>query len=391
MRQIRKETMELNAIHNEDCLVTMKEHIDEKSVDIVLTSPPYCTSNRAGKKSTANLTTMNTKYYPSYRYDVFLDNMTQDEYIEWTVKLFEGFDRILKKDGCVLYNVSYSSDNRETMFLVVADILRRTNFSLADWIGWKKRTALPNNTSPNKLTRIFEPVFVFARKGEIDTFACNKKVVSVRERTGQKMYENVYNFIDAANNDGSCSLNKATYSSELCEKLLNLYGKSGMTVYDPFMGTGTTGVACKRFGMNYVGSEISTKQVEFANDRIAKDDGIRRIDGDGVAIKMKGSPKGVVREETTASETDNLFSVAQEPSGCEKDCGVAGDSAAASVLETNNGESVHNVENGTTPTVVVTDDSFETMFTSSVGFSAASVSMSSDALSSSNESEWETI
>lgn len=35
--------METNVIYNEDCLITMREHIETKSVDIVLTSPPYNT------------------------------------------------------------------------------------------------------------------------------------------------------------------------------------------------------------------------------------------------------------------------------------------------------------------------------------------------------------
>lgn len=268
--------MELNKIYTEDCLVTMKEHIDEKSVDIVLTSPPYCTCNRGGKNSKNNLneTHANPKFYPSLRYDMFSDNMSEEEYIDWTINLFNSFNRILKNDGCILYNISYSSNRRDMLFLTIAEILKKTDFSLADMIIWKKRTALPNNTSPNKLTRIVEPVFVLARKDDMDTFICNKKVVSVRERTGQKMYENVYNFLEAPNNDGACKLNRATYSSELCEKLLNLYGKSGMTVYDPFMGTGTTAVACKRLGMNYIGSELSPAQTEFAINRIANDIGI---------------------------------------------------------------------------------------------------------------------
>ena len=268
--------MELNKIYTEDCLVTMKEHIDEKSVDIVLTSPPYCTCNRGGKNSKNNLneTHANPKFYPSLRYDMFSDNMSEEEYIDWTINLFNSFNRILKKDGCILYNISYSSNRRDMLFLTIAEILKKTDFSLADMIIWKKRTALPNNTSPNKLTRIVEPVFVLARKDDMDTFICNKKVVSVRERTGQKMYENVYNFLEAPNNDGACKLNRATYSSELCEKILNLYGKGGMTVYDPFMGTGTTAVACKRLGMNYIGSELSPAQTEFAINRIANDIGI---------------------------------------------------------------------------------------------------------------------
>lgn len=374
--------MELDTIYNEDCLVTMGSHIDANSVDIVLTSPPYCTSNRAGKKSTATLTNTYTSGYPSYRYDVFLDNMSPDEYIEWTVKLFNGFDRILKKDGCVLYNVSYSSSNRDTMFLAVAEVVGKTNFSIADWIGWKKRSALPNNTSPNKLTRIFEPVFVFARKEEMGTFFCNKKAVSVRERTGQKMYENVFNFIEAANNDGACKLNKATYSSELCEKLLGIYGCGGMTVYDPFMGTGTTAVACKRLGMNYVGSEISPAQIEFAKERIANDSIVRNganaedKDGGGENVGAEDAPC-VQTELFNNSERRLWYTVASICRRCRF------------VNATRIAENVVVKEEVTTERAVAEMDSdcgFETMCSSSVGFSSNAV-----ATPSMSDSDWETV
>ena len=301
--------MKTNVIYNEDCNITMVEHIDEKSVDIVLTSPPYCTSVRAGKNSKWTLKTENTKYYPTTRYDVFIDNLDPEEYVEWTIKLFNNFDRILKKNGCVLYNISYSSSNRDMLFTTIAAIIARTNFSMMDMIVWKKNSALPNNTSSNKLTRIIEPVFVFARKDESDTFVCNKKVVSVRERTGQKMYENVFNFIEAANNDGVNDLNKATYSSELCEKLLSLYGSEGMVIYDPFMGTGTTGVACKRLKMDYIGSELSKDQTAFAMNRIAEDDGVPIVKEDGTTVqkkvvkRKKAAKKTVPKDETTASES----------------------------------------------------------------------------------------
>ena len=84
------------------------------------------------------------------------------------------------------------------------------------------------------------------------------------------MYENIYNIIEAPNNDGACPFNKATYSSELCEKLLQLYAPFGGVVYDPFMGSGTTAVACKRMGLHYLGSEISKNQVEWARKRLAQ-------------------------------------------------------------------------------------------------------------------------
>lgn len=110
-------------------------------------------------------------------------------------------------------------------------------------------------------------MFVFCRKDEIKSFDTNKKVKSTNDR-GQKYYENVFNFVEAKNNDGVCKLNKATYSSELCEKLLSIYAKLNMTVFDPFIGTGTTAVACKNMGLNCIGSELSEAQYEFANNRL---------------------------------------------------------------------------------------------------------------------------
>lgn len=85
-----------------------------------------------------------------------------------------------------------------------------------------------------------------------------------------RSYENVYNFIEAKNNDGSCPYNKATFSSELCEKLLRLYAPEKGIVYDSFIGTGTTAIACKKLGLKYIGSEISKKQVEWAEERLLK-------------------------------------------------------------------------------------------------------------------------
>ena len=95
----------------------------------------------------------------------------------------------------------------------------------------------------------------------------NKKVVN-KMPSGQSVYGNVFNFIEAPNNDGSCPLNKATYSSDLCVQLLKLYAPDKAVVYDPFNGTGTTGVACKLLNMDYIGSEISEDQVKFSIDRI---------------------------------------------------------------------------------------------------------------------------
>lgn len=155
------------------------------------------------------------------------------------------------------------------MFTCISKILSESNFVLADVIGWKKHTALPNNVSSNKLTRIFEFVFIFCRKEEFYTFHCNKKVISTSS-TGQKIYENIYNLIEAKNNDESTNLNKATFSTEFVCKLLNIYGKENGIVYDPFMGTGTTAIACKKYGLNFLGTELSKEQCNYAINRLNK-------------------------------------------------------------------------------------------------------------------------
>lgn len=134
----------------------------------------------------------------------------------------------------------------------------------------RKKSGLPFPANKRRLSRIFEFIFIFARKYEIETFDIYKKVSSISQKTNQKYYEVFYNFIEAKNNDGKCPYNNATYSSELCEKLLKIYAKKNNIVYDPFIGTGTTAVACKRMGFNCIGSEISEKQVEYAKDRLSK-------------------------------------------------------------------------------------------------------------------------
>ena len=265
--------MKINNIYNEHCFLTMKKMIENDiKVDGIITSPFYNTS-----RSSKCHNTQKSRDNHEGRYDVHLDDMTDEEYIKFTLRLFNGFDKILKENGCILYNISYCSENTHLMWLVIADIIRNTNFIVADDIIWKKKSALPNNTSSNKLTRIVEHVFVFCRKEEFKTFNCNKNVKSVRE-TGQKMYENIFNFIEAKNNDGSNKLNKATYSTELVTKLLNIYFKSGDLIYDPFMGTGTTANACILYNCNYIGSEISKAQCEYAENRIKETQNNKEIE-----------------------------------------------------------------------------------------------------------------
>lgn len=213
--------MELNSIYNEDCLDTMKR-MDDKSINLIITSPPYNKSRRSSY-SEDSLATMQGHYKD------FDDAKTNDEYIKWTMERFSEFYRVLRDDGVICYNLSYSTDEirmAELMWLVVAEIIKQGDFTLADTIVWKKRCATPNNVSPNKMTRICEFVFVFCKRQSFDTFHGNKRIISVSKK-GQDIYDNYYNFIEAENNDGVCHIHKATYSTSLCFQLIDRYGVRG--------------------------------------------------------------------------------------------------------------------------------------------------------------------
>lgn len=253
-----------NVIFNEDCLVTMRRmKEDGVKVDLVLTSPPYNTGR--------DLRSERARNNHEGRYDEYSESKTNSEYDDFTVSLFKSYDGILNKDGVVLYNISYGTENPTQMWTCVADVCRNTDFMIADCIVWRKKSALPNNVSPNKLTRICEFVFVLCRKDEYATYFMNKEVSSVRGDNGQKMYKNVFNYIEAANNDGSNDLNKATFSTEFVRKLLQMYAKDGMTVYDSFMGTGTTAIGALKEKCFYIGSELSKAQCDYANNRIKQE------------------------------------------------------------------------------------------------------------------------
>ena len=133
---------------NEDCFVTMKRMENKPfKVDLILTSPPYNTGRPSNSERSRNEN--------EARYDIHLDNMEPMDYREWSVNLFNEFDKILKPNGVIIYNMSYGSDGTVNtsgiglLWNVISDIIDKTKFTVADRIIWKKGSAIPNNTSSN--------------------------------------------------------------------------------------------------------------------------------------------------------------------------------------------------------------------------------------------------
>ena len=246
--------MTKNIIHNENCNETFTK-IDDKSIDGIITSPPY------------NINTERSDCYYKNGYSE-LDGLSENDYLEVRTNEFKQFSRMIKDEGVICYNISYAKENPILPTLLMSKVHNETDLTIADIICWKKATAMPFQTSPTKLSRITELIYIIVKKKYLHIFKTNKEVSKINERTKQKFYKNYKNYIKAKNNDGyKCSL-KASFSQDLINQLINIYYAEKSLIYDPFTGIGTTQLSCIKNNCNYIGSELLKEYYDIAIKRI---------------------------------------------------------------------------------------------------------------------------
>lgn len=243
--------LDTNKIYCGDTVETMKK-IKSGSVDLILTSPPYLASIRQDNHK-----------YPGAK-DQIKDNQSVTDYLEWIVENFHQYERILKDDGVLAFNFSYTTFNPSLPYDLINEVFKHTGFRIYDTIAWKKKSAMPVSGHPNRVTRIVEMVYIFAKTPK---FSANKTVSSI-SKTGQKYYNNYYNFIEAKNNDGKVEGHEATFSTELASFFIDLYSKKGEVVLDNFSGTGTTSYAAFKMGRQYLGIDLVEDYCDYARKRI---------------------------------------------------------------------------------------------------------------------------
>lgn len=234
----------INKIFNENNLDTMTR-MDNNSIDGIITSPPY---NQAVKRQDV--------YYDNGYSEI--DNLSEEEYLKIRLNEFKEFSRIIKDRGVICYNISYHNDNPILPTLLVSKIHQETDLTVADIIVWKKSNSLPFQTSPTKLSRICELVYVIVKKDHLHDFITNKRVSKINKDTKQKFYKNYTNLIEARNNDGVKSKLKASFSENFVTNLIDIYFPEESIIYDPFIGVGTTARSCKKLNRYYIGSELDT-------------------------------------------------------------------------------------------------------------------------------------
>ena len=246
--------LEINKTHVGDTIETMKL-IDDKSVQLIVTSPPYRASVRKDNHK-----------YPDAK-DVVNDDQTEEEYIEWMVDIFKQYERVLKDNGSIAFNISYTTFAPSLPYQVINAVFQNTGLMISDTLAWKKNSCVPLSGHPTAMTRIVEPVYIFVKKDFFNKTKGNKLVKSISD-TGQKYFTSYFNYLEAKNNDGKVKGHDATYSTEFASYFIDLYSSPKDLVLDNFMGTGTTGVACKELDRNYIGIDLFPKYVEYAETRI---------------------------------------------------------------------------------------------------------------------------
>lgn len=251
-----------NKIFNENCLETMRKMVDG-FIDLTVTSPPYD----------------NLRSYNGYDFD--FESIAKELY------------RKIKDGGVLVWVVGDATVNGSetgTSFKQ-ALYLKEIGFNLHDTMIYQKN----GSPYPEKMRYFqnFEYMFVFS-KGTPKTVNLlqdrkNKWLGSwgkrsTRDKNGNlhvaseiicKEYGTRFNIWRINNGSGYSSKDEiafnhpAIFPEELAADHIKSWSNEGDLVYDPFMGSGTTGKMAKILLRDYLGSDISKEYCEIAEKRIA--------------------------------------------------------------------------------------------------------------------------
>ena len=238
----------LDTIYNENCLDTMSR-LKPGSIDMVLTSPPYD----------------NLREYNGYSFD--FESVANELY------------RVVKENGVVVWVVgdaTVKGSETGTSFKQ-ALYFKSIGFNLHDTMIYEKNSpAYPAGKNSNRYTQIFEYMFVFAKGKAPSHLICDKpnKWAGHKDFSGKlknpvpefSPRNNIWKYTTSFNG----VKHPAPFPEALAQDHILSWSSEGDTVYDPFMGSGTTAKMASLSNRNFVGSEVSAEYCEIANDRLTK-------------------------------------------------------------------------------------------------------------------------
>jgi len=240
--------MKLNKIYHEDCLSTLKKMKDD-SVDLVVTSPPY----------NMNLRIRNGKYCSrqivkeiSTKYTEFSDNLPIDEYNKLHTEVLR---ELLRVADLIFYNIQIVTGSKRSIFKMIGEF----SDNLKEIIVWDKGNGQPA-MQQQVLNRRTELILVFEKDYPISRQFRNRG--QFKRGTLDDLWLIKRGKSVGGENHG------AVFPVELVSTILENFSKEGDVIYDPFMGTGTTAVVAKQLKRKFIGSEISQKYIDIAEERL---------------------------------------------------------------------------------------------------------------------------
>jgi len=236
------------SIYNEDILKI--NAIDENSVDLIVTSPPYDVD---------------------IKYENYDDSIPYDQYLKFTEKWLYRCYEFAKDDGRFCLNIPLDK-NKGGQQSVYADIT-----TIAKKIGWKYHsTIIWNEQNISRRTAwgswlSASAPFVIA---PVEVIVILYKKVWKKKKKGKSDITRE-EFIEWTNGVWNFSGENrvkighpAPFPVELPKRCIKLFSYVGDTVLDPFMGSGTTLIACLQTNRVGIGVEINKNYCDLAIKRL---------------------------------------------------------------------------------------------------------------------------
>jgi len=210
------------------------------------TSPPYNMANK--------------KYYDKYK-----DDLESQEYIDFNIKVIQNIEDFIR--GFIFWNISYNKNSRKEWIEVYYNIMKQTNFRFLESIVWDKGHGMPI-TQKDALTRQYESIISFddsEGEKEIERFYLgnNGNNVIFNKKTQRKLTN--YWYIDTFKSQNG--LNQACFPVALPTKAIMTMTQDKDIVLDPFLGVGSTLIACEKTNRICYGIELSEEQVNVIIQR----------------------------------------------------------------------------------------------------------------------------